>query len=237
MSRCAINLSATAVLALALAACGRSGASSDVAPPSPTTSVASVAVPAASSADAALLAAAEPFEKLTETAFSATPAELDLTIGEVRTAAAGVRSALSASAVGLLDERLAAIASARGADRRADLAIAAVEGYRVLVSAVSAAAKVPTAVNLLDYAGFRYDANLKAKPARWADMMQAMAFAREQWASIASRVTDSALRGQMDTSLTEMEGAAKRRDVPAAAAAAQRELALVDDLEKFFNAP
>lgn len=237
MSRCAINLPVTAVLALALAACGRSGASSDVAPPRVATSVASVAVPGASSTDAALLAAAEPFEKLTETAFSATAADLDLTIGQVRTAAASVRGALGAGAVGLLDEQLAAIASARASDRRADLAIAAVEGYRVLVSAVSAAAKVPTAVNLLDYAGFRYDANLKAKPARWADMIQAMAFAREQWASISSRVTDPALRGRMDASLTEMEGAAKRRDVPAASAAAQRELALVDDLEKFFNAP
>ena len=237
MSRKAINLSTTAMLALALAACGQPGASSDTATAGPGKSATSVAVPAGSATNAPLLAAAEPFEKLTETAFSATPASLDLTIAEVRTAAAGVRGLLSASAARQLDERLISIASARGSNSRADLAIAAVEGYRVLVSAASATAKVPMAVNLLDYAGFRYDANLKAKPARWADMMEAMVFAREQWSSISSRVTDPGLRGRMDISLSEMEGAAKRQDVSAASAAAQSELALVDDLEKFFNAP
>ena len=46
------------------------------------------------------------------------------------------------------------------------IAIAAVEGYRVLVSSVAPGANVPTEVNLLDYAGFRYDAGLKTKPTR-----------------------------------------------------------------------
>ena len=49
---------------------------------------------AAPTGDAAIAAAAESFEKLTETAFTATPAVLDATIAEVRSAAQGVRGSL-----------------------------------------------------------------------------------------------------------------------------------------------
>ncbi|MDQ6873322.1 MAG: hypothetical protein M3037_15165, partial [Gemmatimonadota bacterium] len=85
-----------------------------------------------------------------------------------------------------------------------------------------------------DYAGFRYAADVKATPARWADMTLAVSFARKQWASISAQVTDAALRVSVEKSLTDMAGAATRRDASGAAAAAQRELALVDDLEKMF---
>lgn len=190
---------------------------------------------AAPTGDAAIAAAAESFEKLTETAFTATPAVLDATIAEVRSAAQGVRGSLVPEAATSLDAWLADIDTARKSDNRADLAIAAVEGYRTLVSSGGPGAKVPVAVKLLDYAGFRYDADLKARPTRWADMTQAAAFGREQWATISSQVTDTVLRANMDKALTEMADGASTQDAAVGSAAAQRELALVDDLEKFFG--
>lgn len=233
-----MNMTSVLAMALSLAACGKAATSGSAASRTANTTANAPATTAAmpSTGDAAILAAAEPFEALTETAFSAAPAALDTTIAEVRAAAATVRGRLAADLATQLDARLAAIGAARASDDRAGLAIAAVEGYRVLVSGVSPGAKVPTEVNLLDYAGFRYDADLKAKPARWDDMKQSVAFGREQWAAIAPRVTDAGLAGKMDASLTEMGKAVGARDAKAAAAVAQRELALVDDLETFFKA-
>lgn len=219
-------------VAIAVSSCGQ-GAPSDKT--SSSASAPSVTAQAAPRGDAAITAAAEPFEKLTETAFTATPAVLDATISEVRAAAQGARGALTANTATRLDEQIAAIDVARKADNRADLAIAAVEGYRTLVSSTAPGAKVPVEVKLLDYAGFRYDADLKAKQARWADMAQAASFGRERWASISSQVTDGALRANMDRALAEMADGASRRDAAVSSAAAQRELALVDDLEKFFG--
>lgn len=243
MRRNSITTLAAGLAVLALSACGQRDTAGNAAPvdaaaPAPAVpapAVAAPAVAASATGDAAILAAAEPFEKLTETAFSATPAVLDGTIAEVQAAAAGLKGILSQESDSGLRTRLDEIAAARKADNRADLAIAAVEGYRVLVSAVSASAKVPTAVNLLDYAGFRYDADLKSTPARWDDMTQAVAFGREQWASISQQVTDAALNARMETALADMATAATGRDAAVAAAAAQRELELVDDLEKFFS--
>ena len=223
----------TVTASLALAGCGQKGAS-NTASAAPENVTAATSSPVATS-DAAMLAAAEPFEKLTETAFSATPDALNLTIGEVNDAARSVRGSLAGGASSQLNERLAAIAAARQSNNRADLAIAAIEGFRVLVRGVSSAAKVPTAVNLLDYAGFRYDADLKANPARWADMTQAATFGSDQWTLISSRVTDAALRARVDRALAEMSAAAKARNVRAGAAATKLELAVVDDLETFFN--
>lgn len=230
-----INVTSILAIALSLSACGKQGNAGNLA--SSVTNAAASATPtvAALTGDTAILAAAEPFEKLTETAFTAAPAALDATIGEVRAAAADVRGSLAADAAGGLDARLAAIDMARKADDRAGLAIAAVEGYRVLVSGVAPGAKVPTEVNLLDYAGFRYDADLKATPARWDDMKQAVSFGREKWAAIAPRVTDAALKAKMDAALGGMAKALDSRDAKAAAVVAQRELALVDELETFFK--
>lgn len=218
--------------AIVVSSCGQ-GAPADKTNSSASTP--SVTAQAAPTGDAAIAAAAEPFEKLTETAFTATPAVLDATIAEVRAAAQGVRGSLAPEGATSLDTRLADIDAARKTDNRADLAIAAVEGYRTLVSSAAPGAKVPAAVKLLDYAGFRYDADLKAKPPRWADMTQAASFGREQWATISSQVTDSALRANMDKALAEMADGASKRDAAVGSTAAQRELALVDDLEKYFG--
>lgn len=221
--------------AIAVSSCGQGAPSDQANSSAPGSSATTPTTSAAPTGDAAIVAAAEPFEKLTETAFTATPAVLDATIAEVRSAAQGVRGSLAPEAATTLDARLADIDAARKSDNRADLAIAAVEGYRTLVSTAAPGAKVPVAVKLLDYAGFRYDADLKAKPPRWADMTQAASFGREQWATISSQVTDSALRANMDKALAEMADGASKRDATVGSAAAQRELALVDDLEKFFG--
>jgi len=100
---------------------------------------------------------------------------------------------------------------------------------------VPAGGKVPSEVSLLDYAGFRYDADLKAGPARWSDMGKATAFADANWTAIAGRVTDTALTGKIATELAAMKQAVAAHDTAAAAGSVKAELDLVDQLETYFN--
>ena len=90
-------------------------------------------------------------------------------------------------------------------------------------------------ISLLDYSGFRYDADLKTNPVRWTDMQDAAGFAAKQWQSISERVTDAGLKQRVSDALHEMETAASDKSAVNAHAAANAELDLVDTLEVWFN--
>jgi hypothetical protein len=201
-----------------------------------TTPTSSTPAPADTNSNKKLRAAAEPFEKLTEISFSAALRTIDQTIGEAEKAARGVRGLLSNDAAGQLDAQLLAVKSARQKQDRAGLALSSIEAYRVLVSAVTSDAKVPTEVNVLDYAGFRYDADLKSSPVRWSDMAQAVLFARENWDELSPRVKSSPLATDFAKALADMDKAVVQRSESLAASAVKIELDLVDQLEKFFSA-
>jgi hypothetical protein len=181
-----------------------------------------------------LIAAAEPFEALTEQAFSAQPKKLDWNIAAAEKAVEQARSGLSSDVASELNEQLVEIRSARKLNDRSRLALASVEGYRLLVTAAPET-KVPTAVSLLDYAGFRYDADLKSRPIRWSDMRAAIEFANRQWESISDRITDPALKSKFSATLQQMETAIARKAAAEAKSGVKTELDLVDKLERYFN--
>ena len=180
-----------------------------------------------------LLAAAEPFEKLTEIAFTAPLPEIDKTIADARSAAASVRFLLSGGATSA-DKLFLDIDRARKASDRAGLALASIEIYRGIVSSVPSGTKVPPAVSLLDYAGFRYQANLKAVPVRWKDMSEAMVYARSQWSEVAPKLNNDPLAATFEKALVNMEKAAASKDAALAESSATEELNLVDNLEVYF---
>ena len=194
------------------------------------------AAPIPARAPVTLLTAAEPFEALTETAFTASRPQLTATALRAEAAAETVRGKLPAEAARELASRLAQIQTGLQTDNRADVAIASVEAYRILVSAAPRA-RVPLEVNLLDYAGFRYQADLRAKPARWADMAKAAEFASSQWQALLPRVTDPGLRGRMQGAVRALSLAEAQHDRARADLAAQTQLGLVDELELHFNQP
>ena len=181
-----------------------------------------------------ILAAAEPFEKLTEIAFSAPLREIDKTIIEARSAASSVRTLLSAASVSNTDKLFNDIDRARNSEDRAGLALASIEIYRGIVGTVPAGTKVPPAVSLLDYAGFRYQADLKAVPPRWKDMSEAMEFARSQWSSVAPKLNNDPLAAIFEKALVNMEKAVANKDAALAESSATEELNLVDKLEVYF---
>src|ERR1700704_6923734 len=185
-------------------------------------------------ASSKLLAPAEPFEALAEIAYSALGLHLERAIADAATAATAARSSLPEASVALLDVRVAEIYQAHKADDRAGLALASVEAYRILVSAARPG-KVPTAVNLMDYAGFRYDADFRAKPIRWSDMKAAASFGRQQWASIASDVADSALKLNVGAELNDMQAGANEKNAFKARRSVNAELGHVDELATYFS--
>lgn len=181
----------------------------------------------------ALLAAAEPFETAATTAFSASQRQLDRTIARADAAAGQVRGAMGKEAP-RLDGHVAALREARDHGDRSGVALAAVEGYRTLVTAAPAP---PTfrSLSLMDYAGFRYVADLKSRPIRWGDMREAAAFAADQWAEIEGRVGDRALRARGQTAIVDMAEAARERDAELAAEASRAQADVVDELERRFG--
>lgn len=196
-------------------------------------------IPAAPTNDAdarasQLMAAAESFENLTESAFTSDAGKLDGLITKTKASADGVSQLLAPGERKALMGHVAAIGTARAADNRADLAIAAVEGYRTLVSNAGGHQKVPKQVSLLDYSGFRFQADLKAKPIRWRDAARAIDFADTQWQQISANVTDTTLRAQMSDALAAMRSASHGNDAKAAMIASNHELDLVDGLERYF---
>lgn len=186
---------------------------------------------AAASANQALRSAAEPFEGLTEQAFTADWAAIDKLMADARNAVA--RAAPSGEMAMRAERRLAAIQTARTAQDRVQLALAAVEGYRELIEAQDAAtASPPIAVSLLDYAGFRFDALAQAPTVDWKEMARSVTFARNQWQSLAPNVASKAMPGVVEQALAGMAKAVERKDVAFARSAAATELALVDLLEE-----
>lgn len=188
--------------------------------------------------DKAKLAAAEYFENLTEAAATVPEPKLDVLISSATAAEKDVHLTLTANATTVVTAQLNALVDARKAMNRTDVAIASVEIYRALVSDLSREGVVPTAVNLLDYSGFRYTADLAATPVRWSDMSATMAFAQAQWTPLAlNPKIDTALRARFDRAIFDMATAVSKQDVPLATKAAKSELDLVDELELRFPAP
>ena len=180
-----------------------------------------------------LLAAAEPFEALTEQAFTAPMPELTKLLAEGRAKAAVASVALDGPAAAQLRDLSSDLNAAFGGGDRSAVALASVESYRVLVSAQDAAtAKAPIAVSLLDYAGFKYAGHLKARPPKWDEMATDVAFAKTTWAGLSGQVTSAGLKGAFETALSGMEDGVAQRNRSLAEHSAQTELALVDLLEE-----
>jgi hypothetical protein len=155
-------------------------------------------------------------------------------LSKAENAANKVRKFLPEEAQGELSKRLGDLRAALGADNRSEIALSSVEGYRILVSSTHEP-KVSAAVGLLDYSGFRYNADLKTRPIRWSDMEKVLEYANGQWSSISNRITDEGLVTRFGAALGEMERAVIEKNVAKAEAAVKLELDLVDRLERYFS--
>ena len=223
------------LLAMALTACGPSNP-----PQAPGPELARrTALPGSHdnpSANECLVAAAEAFEGLTESAASAPAAELARQSASAATQARSCQPLLSTRQSATMDNVLGRIGQFEMTHDRFALASAAVEGYRTFVTAETRpVGGIPIEVSLLDYVGFRYQADARANPPLWGDMRQALEVADQQWRAVSPRVSDHQLEARFSADLAELHGALEAGDQRRAQMAVVRELDHVDALESYFS--
>lgn len=184
--------------------------------------------------DQRILDAAEHFETITEQAYTKTKDELSSVLQQAETAVSGVAGDISPGGKAAVTSAADGLKSALATGTPSDIAIASVEAYRALVNEISTAHPVPKEVSLLDYAGFKIDALMKATAPDWSAIGQTLDFADQNWKAISGRVGDTALRDKFDASLVSLRASVAARDSAKIQNDAATELALVDDLEKYF---
>ena len=183
-----------------------------------------------------LLAAASPFEDLTEAAMANDAAAMDRALTAIEEGADTTVAVLAPDARQRFGSALEAIRTARSDGRSAAVALDAVEAYRLLVESLhEEALAVPKAVSLLDYAGFKLNVLAGAAVPDWDDIRAAAAEASSFWRAVAADVADVALRDAMSTTIDGLDRAVAAQDARMVAFAARIGLDLVDLLERSFE--
>lgn len=183
-----------------------------------------------------LLAAASPFEDLTEYALAANTNGMKLALKAYADQAAGVGEVLAAQARKDMDALIAIIKKAERQGDNETVALKSVEVYRILIGSLDVSGlAVPIQVSLLDYAGFKFKALLHAKSIDWLALKKVAEEAQQNWAAIQSRVADKGLHDAVDTTIAGIYKACTEKNAEMAAFAAQIDLALVDLLEGYFE--
>lgn len=182
-----------------------------------------------------LLKATDPFEGLTETAIDGNSAKIAKAVKTAEEARPATRALLTAGAATRFDQLFDELTAAHAKRDFVTVALQSAELYKVLVTACDASALVvPMEVSLLDYAGFRIHALLKASAPDWSAIAAVTVEANGYWAKIRSRVANKKLQSGMDKAQAAMAASAAKHDAALSHSSAKANLDLVDDLEKFF---
>ncbi len=196
------------------------------------------ATPTVAADQTCLYDSAEAYENLTEKSYAADAQTLADLSAEAEKQAQACLANLNPSDADALSSRLDAVQAALRSDDRATVARNAVEAYRIFVTAETREPNgVPLQVSLLDYAGFRMQADLQAAKPDWADVDTALLFAEQQWSEIETKIIDLGLRESFAAELDHIRTAAGERNVSAAKEAVRTELDQVDLLEQYFSQP
>ena len=199
--------------------------------------VAGAAKPSAvSGPNQVLLAAASPFEDLTESALANDTRGMRQALKAYNDQAEAVNKVLSVPARQEMAALLAAIRQAESKGDHHAVALNAVEAYRVLVEALNPhGLVVPIQVAKLDYVGFRLKVLLAASPPDWPAIQKTGEAAAGHWHALEPRVGDKGLRDAVKTMLNGLHQATVTTNAEMAVFAAQMDLALVDLLEGYFE--
>ncbi len=226
LKRLPLNLMTVAVLAVGLAAAAGF-----------IHAVAASAKPAAiTGSNQVLLAAASPFEDLTESALANDTRGMRQALKAYADQAEGVNKVLSAPARREMASFIAAIRRAESKGDHHAVALNAVEAYRVLVESLDPnGLVVPIQVAKLDYVGFRLKVLLAASPPDWPAIQKTSEEAAGHWQALEPRVVDKGLRDAVKTVIAGLNQATRTNNTEMAVFAAQMDLALVDLLEGYFE--
>lgn len=227
-----VKLSIPAMAVLIVASCNNA---TDTAQPSRPETQTTRQSPSNQGNSTQLLAAAESFEALTEQASTASSHDLEKLVRDAKNAATAITPALPAPVSAEIASLMDAVENAHSRGDKIGIALSSIEIYRLLVSEVPEGMPIPVNVSLLDYAGFRYQADLNETPPRWRDMALAIEYATMRWSELRPMVNDAALASRFEQALTDMGRFIDSEDANLARSAVIAELDLVDELERHFS--
>jgi hypothetical protein len=183
-----------------------------------------------------LLAAALPFEDLTEFALANDTRGMRQALKVYSDQAAAVNKVLSEPARREIASLLAAIIRAESKGDNQEVALNSVEAYRVLVESLDPnGLVVPAQVSKLDYVGFKLKVLLAASPPDWPAIQTTIDAAGRHWHELELRVGDKGLRDAVKAVIVGLRQATSAKNTEMAVFAAQMDLALVDLLEEYFE--
>lgn len=187
------------------------------------------------SVGAAIGDAASACEDLAELAQDGDRPAMEEGVATLRDAVLGATALLRGEA-SAIEAELGHIEAARAAGRDRQVALGAVELYRLLVSSSALSHPiVPVEVSLLDYAGFRVGILATGTPPPWGQIGPTVRDAGQRWKAIEPQVANKGLRDLMNSTNAGLEGAVRARDANAVRFGAQILLDTVDLLEQFFT--
>jgi len=194
------------------------------------------ATPTVATDQTCLYDSAEAYENLTEKSYMADAQTLADLSAEAEKLARACLANSNTSDADALSSRLDAVQAALRSDDRAAVARNAVEAYRIFVTAETREPNgVPLQVSLLDYVGFRMQADLQAAEPDCADVSTVLSFAEQQWSEIETKIIDLGLRESFAAELDHIRTAAGDKIASAAKEAVRTELDQVDLLEQYFS--
>jgi hypothetical protein len=189
-----------------------------------------------SSHNRVLLAAASPFEDLTEAALAHDAQGMRQALKIYGEQAATVNQVLPAPARQEMASLITKIRQAEQQGNNQSVALNSVEAYRVLVEALDPQSLVvPIQVSRLDYVGFKLKVLLAATPPDWSSIQKTSEAAGLHWHALGSHVADKGLHDAVKTVMAGLNQAIGSQNVEMAVFAAQMDLALVDLLEEYFQ--
>ncbi|MHB8789516.1 MAG: hypothetical protein ACYDBT_06510 [Desulfobulbaceae bacterium] len=175
------------------------------------------------------------FEDLTEAAFMGNSKGIALALQTYEKQSGRIEPILPAHRLTRLRELIDSIWTATNKRDYAVVALQATEAYRTLIESLDRSnLSVPMEVALLDYAGFKFQALLMAKPIAWDTLRETGNQARDNWLALKEKISDRKLGEAMDLAIEGMNSAQQSRNAETAVLAARIDLALVDLLEASF---
>jgi len=200
--------------------------------------ISTVSAATVSQTNKALLAAASPFEDLTDYALSRDEKGIVKALDECNTRVENLSQELSAKNFKELKDLFASIKESEAIHDYSNLALNSVNAYKLILESLNPdSLAVPQQVAMLDYAGFYSRALLMPKITDWKSLQQTASDAETNWAAIRSRVPDKYLRDAVDVAIAGMDKAYSIKDTDMALFSADMDLALVDMLQGYFENP
>ena len=191
---------------------------------------------AVSSKNATLSKTASLCEDVIENVLKGNLAKAGQASTKLKAAIPGVRSLLSARDNGSVKASIAALDKAQGAGDGPQMALAAVEVYRVLETNVDAKArKAPLDVAMLDYAGFKISALAEMPQPNWTLISAAVGQSKGHWSAIASSVTDPSVKSLLIKIQDGLGEAATQQNLAGLKSNSKALLDAVDVLEAHFE--